>query len=141
MIESIDEAIRVFCEDILGFELQKGKSLGKNFYAASIPLYENEKEQNWYIFLKEATLKKIAKTLLLEEDLPKSEYDDLLKEVANQMIGLAKVKLEEKNKNTDYQLGTPEFLGNISAPLPIKLEDKILYKISNRTILVAKQVG
>ena len=138
MKEAVNDAVRIFCEEILGFELKKAKSLGDNFYCASIPIYVDNYEQNWFLFLKKPTLKKIAQVLLMEDDLKEEEFDDLLKEVSNQIIGMAKVKLEERNQNRAYNLGTPEFLGNISSPIPLKLENLLLYKIKNRTFLVAQ---
>jgi len=139
MREAVNEAIKVFCEDILGFELEKAKTVGNNFYGASIPIFENGVERDWYLFFKKETLKNIAQVLLFEDNLSEDEFNDLLKEVSNQIIGIAKVKLEEKNQNLSYKLGTPEFLGNISAPIPLKLENNLLYKIKNRTFLVAME--
>ncbi len=138
MREAISEAVEIFCKDILGLELKKAKSMGDNFYCASIPLYEENLEENWFLFFKKPTLKRIAQVLLMEDNLKEEEFDDLLKEVSNQIIGMAKVKLEEKNPEKTYRLGTPEFLGNISAPIPLKLESPLLYKTGNRTFLLAK---
>jgi len=138
MTKTVEVSLKIFCEELLGLQLQKAKSLGKDFYAASIPIYEDNQEINWYFFLKRNTLNDIAKILLCEDNLNEDDIFDLLKEVSNQIIGLAKVKLEENYTNKIYKLGTPEFLGKISAPLPIKLEENLLYKINNRTFLVAK---
>ncbi|MFK5880769.1 MAG: restriction endonuclease [Sulfurospirillum sp.] len=139
MRKAVNEAVKVFCKDILGLEVENAKTVGNDFYAASIPIYENENEQNWFLFFKKPTLKKVAQILLFEDNLSEDEFNDLLKEISNQIIGMAKVKLEEKNQNITYRLGTPEFLGNISAPIPIKLESNLLYKIENRTFLVAME--
>jgi chemotaxis protein CheY-P-specific phosphatase CheC len=138
MTEIIENSLRIFCEDILGLKIQKAKSLGKDFYATSIPIYEDNKEISWYFFFKRDTLNNIAKILLFEDNLNEDDIFDLLEEVSNQVIGLAKVKLEETCVNKTYKLGTPEFLGKISAPFPIKLEENLLYKINNRTFLIAK---
>jgi len=138
MIEIIEDSLKIFCEELLGLKIKKAKSLGKDFYATSISIYENNEEINWYFFLKRNTLNDIAKVLLFEDNLNEDDIFDLLKEVSNQVIGLAKVKLEESYTNKTYKLGTPEFLGKISAPFPIKLEENLLYKINNRTFLIAK---
>ena len=140
MKKVIDDSIKIFCEEILGFELKKAKTIGSNFYCASIPIYEDNHERDWFLFFKKPTLKRIAQVLLMEDDLKEEEFDDLLKEISNQIIGMAKVKLEKKNQNKSYALGTPEFLGNISADIPIKLKNTMLYKIKNRTFLVAQGI-
>ncbi len=139
MRDIIDNSLKIFCEEVLGLKMKKAKGLGKNFYAASIPIYENRQEVNWYFFFKRQTLNDIAKILLFEDDINEDDINDLLKEVSNQVIGLAKVKLEESCTNKLYRLGTPEFLGKISSPFPIRLEDTLLYKINNRTFLVARE--
>ncbi len=138
MREIVDDSLKIFCEEILGLERREGKTLGKNFYASSIPIYENSQEINWYFFFKKDTLNDIARILLFEDNLNEDDINDLLKEVTNQVIGLAKVKLEESNKNNLYKLGTPEFLGKISSPFPIELEENLLYAINDKTFLVAK---
>ncbi len=139
MKEAIVEATKHFCEDILDFKLSEAKSIGKDLYGASIPIYENGKETNWYLFFKKESLNEVAKVLLFEDNLNEDDLDDLLKEISNLIIGQAKVLLEEKNKNSSYKIGTPEFLGKISEPFPIKLDNKLLFKIKNRTFLIAQK--
>ena len=139
MKEAVEYGINIFCKDILDLKPDMATTLGDNFFGASIPIYENGIESNWILLFKRDTLKKIAKILLFEDDLSEEDYDDLLKEVSNQIIGIAKVKLEEKNQSTTYKLGTPKFLGHISAPILFDLEEKLLYKIKNRTFLVAQE--
>lgn len=139
MKEAIKYGINIFCNDILNLELNTATTLGTNFYGALIPIYENNTELNWILLFKRDTLKKIARILLLEDNLNEDGYVDLLKEISNQIIGIAKVKLEEKNQNRTYKLGIPKFLGHISAPIPFELENKLLYKIKNRTFLIAQE--
>ena len=138
MKKAVEDAVEIFCNDILNLKLENAKTLGKSFYGASIPLYEDKKELEWFLYFKKATLKKIAQILLLEDNIDEEDIDDLIKEITNQIIGLAKVKLESKNQNTIYKLGTPKFLGNTTTPSSANLEDALLYKIQNRTFLVAR---
>ncbi len=139
MKEAVEYGINIFCKDILDLEPSTATVLGDNFYGASIPIYENGTELNWILLFKKDTLKKIAQILLFEDNLSEEDYDDLIKEVSNQVIGIAKVRLEEKNQNIVYKLGTPKFLGHISVPIPVKFENKLLYKIKNRTFLIAQE--
>jgi chemotaxis protein CheY-P-specific phosphatase CheC len=140
MKEAVNEAVEVFFEDTLGYKLEKAKTAGSGFYGTSISLYEDGDEKNWYLFFKEDTLRKIAQVLLFEDNLNKDEFIDLLEEVANQIIGTAKVKLEEKNKNKTYKLGTPEFLGDTLTPTYFKPEKSMLYKVKNRTFLISMDI-
>lgn len=138
MKQAVTQAIESFCSTILYAPLQQGKTKGKQFYGAAISLHENDEEHIWYLFFKRHTLNEIAKNLLFEEHLCEDDLDDLLKEVSNQIIGSAKVILEAANPNIRYQLSVPEFMGTISAPFPMKLQEIFLYKIKNRTFLVGR---
>lgn len=138
MKNAVIRATKNFCTTILCEELQEGKSRGKQFYGTAISLYADKNEHIWYLFFKRSTLNEIAKNLLFEDNLCEDDLDDLLKEICNQIIGSAKVILEEQNPHTKYQLSVPEFMGNISAPFPIKLDESLLYKIKNRTFIIGK---
>lgn len=140
MKQAIIKATENFCSTILCESLQNGKAKGKNFYGAAISLYENEKEHIWYLFFKRNTLNEIAKSLLFEDNLCEDDLDDLLKEISNQIVGSAKVILEEQNPHYKYQLSIPEFMGNVSAPFPITFTESMLYKVKNRTFVIGKQV-
>ena len=52
MRKVIDEATSYLCKDTLGLDLEFGKSLGKGFYGASIPVYKGKSEYQFYLFLK-----------------------------------------------------------------------------------------
>ena len=57
MRKVIDEATSYLCKDTLGLNLEVGKSLGKGFYGASIPVYKGKGEYHFYLFLKMNTCK------------------------------------------------------------------------------------
>ena len=57
MKKFIDEATSYLCKDTLGLNLEAGKSLGKGFYGASIPVYKGKGEYHFYLFFKKDTLK------------------------------------------------------------------------------------
>ena len=50
MRKVIDEATNYLCKDTLGLDLEFGKSLGKGFYGASIPVYKGKSEYQFYLF-------------------------------------------------------------------------------------------
>lgn len=136
MLAAINNSTEFLCSEILGEKVQKGKSIGKNFYGASIPLICDKKESHYYLFLKKDTLKEFAKSFLGEETLCEDGLNDMCKEVANLIVGKAKALLQDANPKTKYQLGTPEYLGKVSPPFPIKLDDFTIYKLKNRTFVL-----
>ncbi len=138
MKQAVIEATENFCSTILCEIPRMVENLGGQFYGSAIALIENEIEHIWYLFFDKETLNEIAKNLLFEDNLCEDDLDDLLKEIANQIIGSAKVILQEQNPNSDYQLNMPQFLGNVSAPLPIKLEESLLYNIKNSTFVIGR---
>ena len=138
MITAIDSATKRFCTEIIGLEIQQAKCFGKNFYGASIAIYENSIETQWYLLFKKDTLNEFSKALLFEDNLSEDDLNDLIKEVANIIIGSAKVILETKNENREYKISTPEFLGHIQKVGLLKLEEFLLYKIKNRTFVIGR---
>ena len=138
-INAINKATHNFCEETLSLPLSNGKYMGKNFYGSSIPLTCNDKELHFYLLFKANTLNEFGKILLFEDNLNEDDLNDLCKEVANIIIGSAKTILEQKYPDKNFLLGTPEFLGNISTPLPFELEEFLLYKLKNRTFVIGKR--
>ena len=138
MNQAVIEATRSFCETILCELPQKAANLGEYFYGSAISLLENDTEHTWYLFFEKEVLSDIAFNLLFEENLCENDLDDLLKEIAKQIIGSAKVLLEEKYPNNTYQLNVPEFMGNVCRPFPIQLQDTHHYLIKNSTFVIAR---
>ncbi|OPA81614.1 chemotaxis protein CheX [Campylobacter pinnipediorum] len=131
----IDDAVNYLCVQTLGFDVKSAKSLGKGFYGASIPLYKDDTEFNFYLFFKKDTLKNFANAFFGQDDVSEADFDDLSKEISNQIIGRVKVVLNNSNDKSQYKLGTPEFLGEVKN-FNIKLDDKIIYKMKNRTFQI-----
>ena len=140
MLNAVDIATKSFCTSIIGLEVKNAKCFGKEFYGASIGLYEDSLETQWYLLFKKDSLNEFSKALLFEDSLNEDDLDDLVKEVANMIIGSAKVMLEEKNNNKEYKLSTPFFLGHVPRVELLELEEFLLYKIKNRTFVVGKKV-
>ena len=87
---------------------------------------------------KKDTLKIFMNAFFGQEDMEDTDLDDLCKEIANQIIGKAKNLLNEKEPNA-YKLGTPEFLGEVEN-FGIKLKEKFIYKIKNRTFQIGYKI-
>lgn len=138
MKEAVIEATHNFCETILCELPQKATASGHYFYGSAISILENGVENTWYLFFEKNVLNDIASNLLFEDNLNEEDLDDLLKEIANQIIGSAKVLLEEKYPGNTYHLNVPEFMGNICAPFPIEFKEEQHYLIKNSSFIIAR---
>ncbi len=136
MLSVISESIKHLCTEVMGLELKKGKSLGKDFYGASLPLMSNGSEVHYYLYLKKETLKEFGKFFLGIDELNEDDLSDFCKESINLIVGKAKATMADANPKIKYQLGTPEYLGKISPPFPVKLDDFLIYKLKNRTFVL-----
>lgn len=139
MKKAITEATKNFCSTILCADIEEGDAKGKNFYGAAVSLYENEAEHTWYLFFKRDTLNTIAQNLLFEDNVCEDDLDDLLKEVSNQIIGSAKVLLEQQNPHHTYQLSVPEFMGNVTEPFPVHLEEMLCFQVHDKTFVIGRR--
>lgn len=131
MMSAVEYSVMHFCTEILGYEVKSGSNLGLNHYGASIPVYKNNEEYNFYLYFKKDTLNYFSKVLLHTTKLTEDDLCDLCKEVANQIIGYAKNLLVDRGKD-DYKLGTPEYLGRVDF-FDIKLDESKIFKMKNRT--------
>lgn len=138
MKEAVIQATENFCSTILCEIPHIVENLGKEFYGSAISLLEDEYEHIWYLFFEKATLNEIARNLLFEDNLCEDDLDDLLKEIANQIIGSAKVILESQNPHITYHLNVPEFMGNVCTPFPIAFQESFPYQIKNSTFVIGR---
>lgn len=136
MLPAIDKSVKHLCQDILNEELHHGKYIKNVFYGASIPLVVNGEELHYYMFLKKDTLQLFARKFLFVEDfIQEDELSDLTKEIINLIIGKAKANMEEESHKS-LKLGTPEYLGKVSYPFPVKLLSYEIYKLRNRNFII-----
>ncbi len=136
MINAIDSATKSFCKDIAGLKVLDAKCFGHDFYGSAIALYENGVETQWYLLFKKHTLNECSKSLLFEDNLNEEDLDDLVKEVANLIVGSAKVILENQNPDKEYKVSTPDFLGHVRKAELLNFKEHLLYKIKNRTFVI-----
>ena len=139
MMSMVKQGVMRLCEETLGYEVKEGKSLKGEFYGSSLPIYKGKEEFHFYLYFKKDTLNQFAKILLGVDSLAEDELSDICKESANLIIGYAKNLLNETENNA-YKLGTPEYLGRMEG-FPVKLEDKRIYKIKNRTFQIGYKKG
>jgi len=116
-----------------GFEVKKCKSLPKHEgYTSEIPyLNEKREERVATIWVQKATLKKLCSLLIFEDNPDEATMEDMTKELANLIVGHAKMLAH--NQNLEFDIKLPRFTG-IRKPNP-KLET-LMYKIENRCLLI-----
>lgn len=112
MFEVVEQSVRYFFEDILKCELTEMKTIKGELYGSSIPLTsEKDGEFNFYLFFPKRIFEKYQEVFLKDAELKEDDWCDLSKEFANEIIGYAKIKLNEKVD--EYTLGIPEYLGRV----------------------------
>ncbi len=119
-------------ENEFGLKLEECKNIpNHSAYTATIPYRSYSKEQIATIWVQKPTLKKLSNILLFDDNPDEETLEDLTKELANFIVGHAKMLAH--NQDLDYDIKTPKFAG-IN-----RLEPKIetlLFKIDNRCIAI-----
>lgn len=108
----------------------KTELLGGKYYVSSIELKSEKDKENhrFTLVMSEPLLKEVCSVLLFEDDPDENTIKDMAMEVANQIIGNAKV-LVESVKQEELLLSIPKIEENI------KLEDVIE---ANQNLLLFK---
>ncbi|TQR33118.1 hypothetical protein DMB92_03945 [Campylobacter sp. MIT 99-7217] len=114
MIRALEDSIRHFFEDILKGKLKESDQISGELYGASISLSSSQEgEFDFYLFFPKQVFEKFRKIFLKNITFDESDWCDLAKEMANEIIGHAKLTLKESNSNVEYKLGIPEYLGRV----------------------------
>ncbi|BBG65383.1 hypothetical protein NNO_0680 [Hydrogenimonas sp.] len=118
-------------EQNFGMRLLPCKNLpNRDGYRARIPfLCESGERSIATLWLQRPTLKLVSKILLFEDDPDEESLKDLTSELANFIVGHAKMLASDRN--IPCRIETPEFAG--VGPLQ-NGEETILFKTGNRCI-------
>ncbi|WP_456451027.1 chemotaxis protein CheX [Hydrogenimonas sp.] len=100
-------------------------------YAAQIPFSDGERDYVARVWVEEPALKKMADILLFDDDPDQETLEDLTSELANFIVGHA--KMVASDRNLPYRMQTPTFVG--TEPLESG-GTSLLYKIDGRCIAV-----
>ncbi len=132
MIALFDRSVEEVFRQHLGIETQPCKSRPKGEgYLAAIPFVFEKKEEEALVWVQRRTLIKLANTLLFEEHPDEETLQDLCAELANFIVGHA--KMVASDRQIACEMGTPRFLGKG----PISKEGHtLLYKIEGRCMAV-----
>ncbi|TKX30231.1 hypothetical protein CQA38_00900 [Campylobacter sp. MIT 12-5580] len=112
MFRAVEDSIKHFFEEILKGKLTQREHIEGELYGAAIMLKsEIEGEFNFYLFFSKEVFEHFRLVFLQNVTFHEGDFCDLAKECANEIIGYAKMKLNEKGG--DYVLGIPEYLGRV----------------------------
>jgi hypothetical protein len=119
-------------ENEFGLKLEQCKNIPKHpAYTATIPYRTDSNNRIATIWVQKPTLKKLSNILLFEDNPDEDTLEDLTKELANFIVGHAKMLAH--NQDLDYDIKTPKFTG--IKVLEPKIET-LLFKIDNRCIAI-----
>lgn len=134
MLDAIEYSTKHFFKHIIKSNIVVKDKLEKSqYYGASITLSDSEKECNCYLMFQTDTLHFLADKLELKLE-GDSDMSDLLKEVANQIIGYAKRLLADAYD--DYSISVPEFLGKVDK-FNLPYTHEFIYSMENHTFCIA----
>ena len=127
MFEIIEQSIKHFFAEILKCKLKPTKSIKGELYGSAIALTnKKDGEINFYLFFPKEVFERYQEVFLKGAVLKEDDFTDICKELANEIIGHAKIKLNEHDEN--FKLGIPEYLGRVDFE-DFKLEKKATYSV------------
>ncbi|NPA30317.1 MAG: chemotaxis protein CheX [Epsilonproteobacteria bacterium] len=128
MTELFGQSVEEVFRQHLGIQTQPCKSRPKGKgYMAAIPFSYEGRAQEAILWIQAKTLKKTAEVLLFEENPDEETLKDLCAELANFVVGHA--KMAASDRQIACEMGTPRFLGH--GPLPAGTR-RLLFKIEGR---------
>ncbi|GHV04406.1 hypothetical protein AGMMS50229_05730 [Campylobacterota bacterium] len=137
---SLQEAAAYFVHDVLSENIEEvASTTRKRAYAASIEANGDGQRQKWIVsaFIAKPSLKKMALTFLNDPEADNETLSDLIKEIANIIVGRTKVIAAEKGLGFD--ISTPSFVG-VAKPIPSDSDFQLHFKFGSDiwTIAVKK---
>jgi CheY-specific phosphatase CheX len=106
--DAITRAVNIFVQDALDSKAKPTADFVKGkCYVAKIDIRGDENYE-FFIYINKETLIKMAYMFLLEKNPTEDILKDLIKEIANIIIGKAKVLASEQKLNFD--ISTPDFV-------------------------------
>lgn len=103
----------------------------KEGYTARIPFSDGTKDFDAEVWIDEPMLKEMASILLFDEDPDPETLEDLTSELANFIVGHA--KMVASDRDLPYRMQTPVFTGR--RPLE-KRGETLLYSLDDRCIAI-----
>ena len=130
------KATENFFRDILSLDIKKCKNTkAKDFFCSQINFFKADRKLTFNFYFKKETLKNISEILLFEREIDEKSMKDLTNEIANLIIGSAKVLAENEDEKSRFKISTPKFIGLVKAS-DIDLSNAQLFKIKNRCFII-----
>ncbi|NPA55283.1 MAG: hypothetical protein GXO40_02870 [Epsilonproteobacteria bacterium] len=127
MLDYLKEAVRHYLESIEA-EIDECKVLPHNGFVAKITT-SGDKNYDIYVVIPQIKLEYIAEFWFGDKN--DYETEDLVKEIANLIVGNAKVMAKKENVN--FNISTPEFLGEYEK---IDYDDILKFKFKHRCFYI-----
>jgi hypothetical protein len=121
--------VDIFFKDTLGMTIEEtGRCRPKTDYFALVGILVDGEEQHFIFAVNEPLVQTVSSLLLLEENPDQGTKNDLVKEMANIIIGRAKVEYGDNNPDHTYHLSTPILLESYR---PTKDAQRVRYKTAH----------
>lgn len=136
----IERSVEHFFTDILQCKLSKIKEIKGELYGASIPLTSAlEGEFDFYLLFSKEVFARYKAVFLQDLVLKEDDFTDLCKELANEIIGHAKISINDSGM--DFKLGIPEYLGRVDFE-ELKLDYEVLLAANEAPFRIGyKKIG
>jgi hypothetical protein len=132
VIELFRTSVEEVFSDSFGLETEPCESLPKEKgFTAQIPFSDGSRDFIAHIWIEEAALKRLAGILLFDEDPDRETLEDLTAELANFIVGHA--KMVASDRDLPYRMQTPAYTGE--APLESG-ENTLMFKVGGRCVAV-----
>lgn len=124
--ESLIEATQFFAKDVLASEVSLFESCPMgSFYAAQIAI-QGDANYQIAVYINKESLVKMAYLFLFEENPDEATLTDLIKEIANLIVGKAKVIAAAGGLNFD--ISTPDFISDNTSVSENDLEINFMFE-------------
>ncbi|BDY12314.1 hypothetical protein HCR_06260 [Hydrogenimonas cancrithermarum] len=130
MNELLQTAMMEVFSQTFGLELQPCEAPpAEDGYTAEIPFSDGRESFSAAVWVQKPILRRLANLLLFEEDPDEETLRDLTSELANFIVGHA--KMAASDKNLPYSIETPRFSGI----KPLEQSDRtLLYEFENQCV-------
>jgi len=136
MFDKAVNATENFFRDILSLDIKRCKNTkAKDLFCSQINFFKADRKLTFNFYFKKETLKNISEIFLFERELDEKSMKDLTNEIANLIIGSAKVLAEDEDEKSRFKISTPKFMG-IAKASDIDFANAQLFKIKNRCFII-----
>jgi hypothetical protein len=136
MVKYLEKAVENFFVSTLGlgYSICEADEID-DIYLTKISLLHESERLDFTIALSQKLINQISSVLLFEDEPDVDTAIDLLKEVANLIIGNLKMVWEE-SEEVSLELSTPEYMGYFSEPLSMEFDEGVMIEVDGERLLI-----